>query len=79
MPCHAILVEGIGVLDMGTTAMDVKDKVKAKAPDMVDDPSTKYHVVHSLSGDIKYQFLLVLSNKDTNDAFVNQEGQDIIE
>ena len=76
---HAVLVEGLGLFSMGTTTMDVKDKVEAKAKDTVDDVSAKYHIVHSPSGDIKDQFLVVFSKKDSQDAFMDKIVQDIKE
>ena len=75
MPYHAVVITGLGLPNYGSTAGEVKTKVIPLIGDAVGDEATKYHIIHSPTGEVTDKLLLEFSNKDSQDAFEDQVVQ----
>ena len=57
-----VLIEGLDLPSKGKAAAEVKTKIEPAIKDVVGD--AQYHIVHSATGDLKDQLLIVFSNKN---------------
>ncbi len=69
MPYCAVVITGLGLHNYGSTAVEVQSKVHPLIKDAVNDGATKYHIIHSPTGDVTDKLLLEFSNKGSQDVF----------
>ncbi len=68
-PYCAVVITAHGLSNCGSMAGEVKTKLIPLIGDAVDDEAAKYHIIHSLTGEVTDKLLLEFSNKDSQDAF----------